>query len=741
MRTTSRAILTLTGILVAGAAGAQDCSPGRDLVTIPEITRQNDGVLRGVVLLADDQRSIAGSATGQPCETQQIRYFSGYAGSLSDDARWPSGGDPLPGPTLRARVGDLVQLTFLNQIDTSNFPNTLDQGEQGKTDGCDVATAERINNPDQTRQILPRNDKYPNCLHGSSTANLHFHGTHTTPSTTGDNVLLYIRPALRQDGGLAPDDAFVAEQFKEFFEWCAANGPPQQWTQMPASWQAKQEELLETYDATAPYKGVPGDLPESMKLWPRNADQIAKGLWPQYSIGAFPYCFSLPAYDPAKVEMGQAPGTHWYHAHKHGSTALNVGNGMAGAFVIEGEYDDALRKFYRATQEHENWGLDEKVLVIQQLETSLNVYSGGDGSVLTVAPLSVNGRLNPVVTMRPNQVQLWRIVNTAHRSFVQFDGFTSRGPDKQSPAWRQIAQDGVQFAWANYQSVGTINAPFNLAAANRADLLVRAPAQEGDYQLQVIQSVSDIPSNPPTTLLTVRVKSDGKTIDPPMDFIQDEADFPPFPPFLADITGPFHLRRELVFDTVPKSGRGGNAMPVHEINGKQFDGHHVDQTMYLDTAEEWTVSNRTTNIAHPFHIHINPFQVVEVFQPNSPSAKDPTSSCYADPLKPATWQPCQPIPPPWIWWDAFAIPTARADTLDTAVCTEVADCPADIQQYTTCSGGTCTVTIPGHFKMRSRFVDFTGQYVLHCHILAHEDRGMMELVQVVEKPVTGYFHH
>jgi len=27
--------------------------------------------------------------------------------------------------------------------------------------------------------------------------------------------------------------------------------------------------------------------------------------------------------------------------------------------------------------------------------------------------------------------------------------------------------------------------------------------------------------------------------------------------------------------------------------------------------------------------------------------------------------------------------------------------------------------------MRSRFVDYTGQYVMHCHILAHEDRGMM----------------
>jgi len=42
-----------------------------------------------------------------------------------------------------------------------------------------------------------------------------------------------------------------------------------------------------------------------------------------------------------------------------------------------------------------------------------------------------------------------------------------------------------------------------------------------------------------------------------------------------------------------------------------------------------------------------------------------------------------------------------------------------------------TVTIPGYFKFRSRFSDYPGQFVLHCHILAHEDRGMMQLIEVV----------
>lgn len=49
------------------------------------------------------------------------------------------------------------------------------------------------------------------------------------------------------------------------------------------------------------------------------------------------------------------------------------------------------------------------------------------------------------------------------------------------------------------------------------------------------------------------------------------------------------------------------------------------------------------------------------------------------------------------------------------------------------------MNIPGYFKMRSRFVDFTGEYVLHCHILIHEDRGMIQLIEVVPDQ-TEYIH-
>ena len=66
--------------------------------------------------------------------------------------------------------------------------------------------------------------------------------------------------------------------------------------------------------------------------------------------------------------MGQSPGTHWYHAHKHGSTTINVSNGMTGAFIIEGAYDDALNGFYGT-----DWTRRQPVLVLNQLGVSPNL--------------------------------------------------------------------------------------------------------------------------------------------------------------------------------------------------------------------------------------------------------------------------------------------------------------------------------------------------------------------------------
>jgi FtsP/CotA-like multicopper oxidase with cupredoxin domain len=110
--------------------------------------------------------------------------------------------------------------------------------------------------------------------------------------------------------------------------------------------------------------------------------------------------------------------------------------------------------------------------------------------------------------------------------------------------------------------------------------------------------------------------------------------------------------------------------------------------MPLNGLQDWVLENWTST-PHPFHIHINPFQVIKI--------ETPTSQTQYSTYAPAG---------NWIWQDVVTMPPAVIS--------------ADGKQIT-----------PGRVTIRHTFLDFTGTYVLHCHILAHEDRGMMQLVRVV----------
>lgn len=788
------ALVAFAVILVALPAGAQTpaapaastqpqaeipCSPtGLPLVKVPELTSK-DGKLRATVILSDEEvrmtfrqpyrlpndpatRSAPNNNAVTKCSPQQVRIFRGVRAMPEPPGPTNGYSDPLPGPTLRARVGDLIQLTFINQINPAHFGKSIDEGEKG---ACD-----------QVAGVYPGSDTFPDCFHGSSTGNIHFHGTHTNPNTTGDNVLLEIRPSSRgKDNKPIVTPKSVKIPFDKFFARCEAELSknvlkewPKTWDDLPIAWTDEQKRLLRQYDTEMEKKYGP----KMKKLWPIDKKQLEQGAWPQFYIGAFPFCYRLPQYTasvfppPADhtmshggagtaeqseitrpLMMGQAPGTHWYHAHKHGSTAINVANGMTGAFIIEGQYDDDLNKWYG-----DGWTRTQPVMVINQLGVSPNLMRSGGGQTDKGPDFSVNGRLKPLVQMRPGEVQMWRILNTSGRAAAFIDSPTDPGNSFAGFEWMQLAQDGVQLNNTNYQS--SKNIPLLMASGNRADLLVKAPTKPGAYPLMVRNEVdpSDLTANPPAfrvTLLTVNVS--GTPVDPKSNAGQFIASAPSFPPYLADITSTEVTgKKKIMFATI--GGQNGPpSPPKHTIDGKQFDGE-VGAVVLLNTVEEWTVMNTTTNISHPFHIHINPFQVIEVFEPNAQVpgpkntqipkyvfqtkdlVKDPKDSkkylnCLLDANNPDTWKDCQPPAQTTnlIWWDVFPIPSGIAATDNKG--NKVND-PKTGQQ----------LIVPGYFKMRSRFVDYSGYYVIHCHILAHEDRGMMTLVEVAPRR-TPYSHH
>jgi FtsP/CotA-like multicopper oxidase with cupredoxin domain len=727
----------------------------QNLVMPPEIVSGSDHILKGTIILAEETQRLPTSIKGVvTCAPQIVRTFRAAGAPPTPPAQPPAPGmtDPIPGPTLRAKVGDLVQLGFVNQINSNRFDRNID------IDACTNVGAGGAVYPARVK------DEFPNCLHASSTGNIHYHGTHTNPNSTGDNVFLQIRPLPRNNQGALTTTAEQAMVgFDDFFKTCAEKLKtplsewPFTWSDMPQSWVNKQSELLMAYQRQNP----------SQPLWDLDRAELASG-WPQYYIGAVPYCFALPAYtadifppppNSNSPIMGQAPGTHWYHAHKHGSTAINVANGMTGAFIIEGQYDEDLNTAYGKylLKDNKPWTTRaQPVMVLNQLATTFNLLApGGTGGI----DFEVNGRLRPIVQMQQGEIQLWRIVNTSSRNAAYFMA-------PKDIAWRQIAQDGVQFSNASYQN--DQDHPFYLAPGNRVDLLVQAPMRDvkSDILIQMVMGRAQVlptpvnpttsDPNPGTPLMSVNVSGPPVTLNgrpAQMQFL----DRPPEQPkFLADVTAAELLsnndtRRRLTFNSKPP-----RSAEQQTINDLQFEDRHTDVYVMLNTAEEWTIANSTAStspgiIDHPFHIHVNPFQITEVFDPNEhltdpktgqligvlvngktqPVPKyvldksqvtDPARQCVLDVNDPDTWKPCHPgAPQPGlIWWDVFAIPSGRTEGSKANT-----------------SG---SVTIPGYFRMRSRFVDYPGFYVLHCHILVHEDRGMMFTVEVL-KPQPIPVHH
>jgi FtsP/CotA-like multicopper oxidase with cupredoxin domain len=115
-------------------------------------------------------------------------------------------------------------------------------------------------------------------------------------------------------------------------------------------------------------------------------------------------------------------------------------------------------------------------------------------------------------------------------------------------------------------------------------------------------------------------------------------------------------------------GMGGGMGPGgmdFTIDGREFDADRVDRAVTLGTVEEWSIAN-TSPMDHPMHLHVWPMQIVAE---------------AGRPVEDVRWQ------------DVVNIPARSA------------------------------------VAVRIAFDGFGGRTVYHCHILDHEDRGMMGVVE------------
>lgn len=368
------------------------------------------------------------------------------------------------------------------------------------------------------------------------------------------------------------------------------------------------------------------------------------------------YCIWLPNF--------HAPGSYWYHAHKHGSVALQLssGNGLCGAIIIQEDVDEQILD---PNKPDRVWIMQEQV----DDQASL-VYS-----CLGPAPTSftINGCFQPTLKMAAGQVQRWRFINATAtpRGFGTIQLLDSN--DNPVPYLHAIAVDGITF----YGKAPQTTTGWVLPPGGRVDFLVRIPPTVKAQTYKVHKAP---------------VPGVFSTIDQDLAFIQlsnfavnDQlpAVLPQRPNRTCYLEPIF--KAELKPDPVVFAVGGmtcggqppGTLIPTDfTIDGAKFDPDVVNHKIPLGDVQEWELQN-TSAALHPFHIHVNPFQVVgEKVDPAGPD--DPTN---------------------WMWRDTVAIPTG-------------------------------SVPNPGQVNIRHRFLTYDGKFVLHCHILNHEDLGMMQIVQV-----------
>src|SRR5260221_4282028 len=95
----------------------------------------------------------------------------------------------------------------------------------------------------------------------------------------------------------------------------------------------------------------------------------------------------------------QRPGLFWYHPHAHGVVAKQILGGMSGGLVVDG-----FENLFPIVQT-----MSERFFLIKHAEL------GEDNEII-----SINGQLNPIVQIRPGEMQFWRIANIGATLLIKF---------------------------------------------------------------------------------------------------------------------------------------------------------------------------------------------------------------------------------------------------------------------------------------------------------------------------------
>jgi FtsP/CotA-like multicopper oxidase with cupredoxin domain len=406
----------------------------------------------------------------------------------------------------------------------------------------------------------------------------------------------------------------------------------------------------------------------------------------QPSDAPFEYRFRIP--------QDQPPGLYWYHPHLHGFTRTQVMGGASGALIVEG-IEQANREVAR---------LPERVFVIRDedllnpnavpkgggqqappavLDRDGDARNTGDGSGKPAKDLSVNFVSSPypdyqggLIEMKPSERQFWRVVNASSITYLNLQLLVGGKPQM----FGIVGVDGVPInvtggtyvVWQNH---------LGIPPGGRSEFLVQGPPAGADATL-ITRSVNTGPGgeNDPTRtiakIVATEMAADPKSKLGTPTTVASSSNVP----WLGNVQ-PVRTRR-LYFSEKLEDPKDPNSpttfyLTVEGQTPTPFDPRSTEPNIVVHQGdvEDWIVENRSQEV-HDFHIHQVHFLMLEWFgiPINEPFLRDTV-----------------PVP----FWDGKAA------------------------QYPT-------------VKLRMDFRDPSaiGLFPYHCHLLEHEDGGMMGLIQV-----------
>jgi len=403
----------------------------------------------------------------------------------------------------------------------------------------------------------------------------------------------------------------------------------------------------------------------------------------------FQYSFSFPTDEP--------PGLYWYHPHVHGLAERDLLGGAAGALIVDG-----IENLQPAVQ-----GLRERVFVIRDQPQRQGLTEGGGncGNGIPFQDISVNyvpvdsylqrdgsvGFTPAVFDMEPGGTQFWRVTNSTADTILDLQVKY----DERPQPLQIVGIDAVPVNSQDNSQTGNLVpvTHFRLPVASRVEFLVKAPAAHVSSAQLITTNINTGPQgdcDPTRPIFNIALTN--------TDTSDTSASRGSAGAFGGSGAGRRFggLSEEQISTTrvFQFSENQPTQFFITQVGAGQaptlFDNNNPPAVVTTQgSVEKWIIQN-VAQENHEFHMHQIHFKVLsqDNFETNGTQPAPGINGQLLDMIE---------VP----FWDNVKNPQGPVPQVE--------------------------------LLMDFRGMD-VGDFVYHCHILSHEDLGMMAIIRVLPKP-------